>query len=39
MRADSAGSAFGLCQAARDAEVNYLVGFDLTEQVRRAIAG
>ena len=37
LRADSAGSALGLCQAARDAKINYLVGFDLTKQVRRAI--
>ena len=26
-----------LCQAARDARISYLVGFDLTKQVRRAI--
>jgi hypothetical protein len=37
LRADSAGSALGLCQAARDARIGYLVGFDLTKQVRRAI--
>jgi hypothetical protein len=37
LRADSAGSALGLCQGARDAKINYLVGFDLTKQVRRAI--
>src|SRR3954453_18273265 len=37
LRADSAGSARGLCQAARDATIGYLVGFDLTKQVRRAI--
>jgi hypothetical protein len=37
LRADSAGSALALCQAARDAKINYLVGFDLTKQVRRAI--
>jgi Transposase DDE domain group 1 len=37
LRADAAGSALGLCQAARDAKINYLVGFDLTKQVRRAI--
>jgi Transposase DDE domain group 1 len=37
LRADAAGSALALCQAARDAKVNYLVGFDLTKQVRRAI--
>jgi hypothetical protein len=37
LRADAAGSALALCQAARDAEINYLVGFDLTKQVRRAI--
>jgi len=37
LRADSAGSALELCQAARDAKIGYLVGFDLTKQVRRAI--
>jgi bifunctional DNA-binding transcriptional regulator/antitoxin component of YhaV-PrlF toxin-antitoxin module len=37
LRADSAGSALELCQAARDANIGYLVGFDLTKQVRRAI--
>jgi hypothetical protein len=37
MRADAAGSARDLCQAARDARIGYLVGFDLTKQVRRAI--
>jgi hypothetical protein len=37
LRADSAGAALGLCQAARDARIGYLVGFDLTKQVRRAI--
>jgi hypothetical protein len=37
LRADSAGSALALCQAARDAKIGYLVGFDLTKQVRRAI--
>src|SRR5829696_6023981 len=37
LRADSAGSALELCQAARDAKIAYLVGFDLTKQVRRAI--
>jgi hypothetical protein len=37
LRTDSAGSALALCQAARDAKINYLVGFDLTKQVRRAI--
>ncbi len=37
LRTDAAGSALALCQAARDAKVNYLVGFDLTKQVRRAI--
>jgi Transposase DDE domain group 1 len=37
LRADAAGSARALCQAARDARINYLVGFDLTKQVRRAI--
>src|SRR5919198_2092084 len=37
LRADSAGSALALCQAARDARIGYLVGFDLTKQVRRAI--
>src|SRR5215207_4087355 len=36
LRADSAGSALELCQAARDARIGYLVGFDLTKQVRRA---
>jgi hypothetical protein len=37
LRTDSAGSALALCQAARDAKIGYLVGFDLTKQVRRAI--
>jgi hypothetical protein len=37
LRADSAGAALALCQAARDATIGYLVGFDLTKQVRRAI--
>src|SRR5215208_6191885 len=37
LRTDSAGSALALCQAARDARIGYLVGFDLTKQVRRAI--
>jgi hypothetical protein len=37
LRADSAGAALALCHAARDAKINYLVGFDLTKQVRRAI--
>jgi hypothetical protein len=37
LRADGAGSALELCQAARDAKIGYLVGFDLTKQVRRAI--
>jgi hypothetical protein len=37
LRADSAGSALALCHAARDAKIGYLVGFDLTKQVRRAI--
>jgi hypothetical protein len=37
LRTDAAGSALALCQAARDAKINYLVGFDLTKQVRRAI--
>jgi hypothetical protein len=37
LRADSAGAALELCQAARDAQIAYLVGFDLTKQVRRAI--
>ncbi|TML00096.1 MAG: hypothetical protein E6G34_00955 [Actinobacteria bacterium] len=37
LRADAAGSALELCQAARDAKIGYLVGFDLTKQVRRAI--
>ncbi len=37
LRTDSAGSALALCQAARDARIAYLVGFDLTKQVRRAI--
>jgi hypothetical protein len=37
LRADAAGSALELCQAARDARIGYLVGFDLTKQVRRAI--
>ncbi len=37
LRTDSAGSALALCEAARDAKIAYLVGFDLTKQVRRAI--
>src|SRR3954447_20659273 len=37
LRADAAGSALELCRAARDARIGYLVGFDLTKQVRRAI--
>src|SRR5215216_2603851 len=37
LRADSAGAALELCQAARDARICFLVGFDLTKQVRRAI--
>lgn len=37
LRADSAGAALELCQAARDARIGFLVGFDLTKQVRRAI--
>ena len=37
LRADAAGSALDLCEAARDAKIGYLVGFDLTKQVRRAI--
>jgi Transposase DDE domain group 1 len=37
LRTDAAGSALALCQAARDARIGYLVGFDLTKQVRRAI--
>jgi len=37
LRSDAAGSALDLCQAARDAKIGYLVGFDLTKQVRRAI--
>jgi hypothetical protein len=37
LRADSAGAALELCEAARDARIGYLVGFDLTKQVRRAI--
>jgi hypothetical protein len=37
LRTDSAGSALELCRAARDAKIGYLVGFDLTKQVRRAI--
>ena len=37
LRADAAGSALDLCQAARDARIGYLVGFDLTKRVRRAI--
>jgi hypothetical protein len=37
LRTDSAGAALELCQAARDAKIGYLVGFDLTKQVRRAI--
>jgi hypothetical protein len=37
LRTDSAGAALELCEAARDARIGYLVGFDLTKQVRRAI--
>ena len=37
LRTDAAGSALELCRAARDARIGYLVGFDLTKQVRRAI--
>src|SRR3954453_9343380 len=37
LRVDSAGAALELCQAARDARIGFLVGFDLTKQVRRAI--
>lgn len=37
LRADGAGGAVELCRAARDAKINYLVGFDLTKQVRSAI--
>jgi hypothetical protein len=37
LRTDAAGAALALCQAARDARIGYLVGFDLTKQVRRAI--
>jgi Transposase DDE domain group 1 len=37
LRADAAGSAVDLCQVAHDAKIGYLVGFDLTKQVREAI--
>ena len=37
MRIDSAGAATGLCQAAQDAGINFLVGFDLFTGVREAI--
>jgi hypothetical protein len=37
LRADSAGAALELCQAARAARIGFLVGFDPTKQVRRAI--
>lgn len=37
MRIDAAGAATSLCQAAQDAGINYLVGFDLFTGVREAI--
>ena len=37
MRIDSAGAAFDLCQAAQDANIGFLVGFDLFAGVREAI--
>ena len=37
MRIDSAGAASALCQAAQDAGINFLVGFDLFTGVREAI--
>jgi Transposase DDE domain group 1 len=37
MRIDAAGAATSLCQAAQDAGINFLVGFDLFTGVREAI--
>jgi hypothetical protein len=37
MRIDAAGAACSLCQAAQDADINFLVGFDLFPGVREAI--
>src|SRR5437764_2131523 len=37
MRIDAAGAATSLCQAAQDAGINFLVGFDLHTGVREAI--
>jgi hypothetical protein len=37
MRIDSAGAASALCQAAQDADIAFLVGFDLFAGVREAI--
>jgi Transposase DDE domain group 1 len=37
MRIDAAGAASSLCQAAQDAEIAFLVGFDLFPGVREAI--
>jgi hypothetical protein len=37
MRIDSAGAAFDLCQAAQDASIGFVVGFDLFAGVREAI--
>src|SRR5437764_4723178 len=37
MRIDAAGAASSLCQAAQDAGINFLVGFDLFTGVREAI--
>jgi Transposase DDE domain group 1 len=37
MRVDSAGAAFDLCQAAQDAKIGFVVGFDLFQGVRESI--
>jgi hypothetical protein len=37
LRADSAGAAFDLCQAAQDAKIAFVVGFDLFAGVRESI--
>ena len=37
MRIDSAGAAGALCQAAQDANIAFLVGFDLFTGVRESI--
>jgi hypothetical protein len=37
MRVDSAGAAFDLCQAAQDANIGFVVGFDLFQGVRESI--